>query len=263
MKLKGVARKKSLGQHWLKDPDVLNTIADSADLTENDTVLEIGPGLGTLTSALLRRAGRVIAVEYDEDLARKLPKQFPGKNLAVIQGDFLNFDLEIMPKGYKVVANLPYYITQKIVEKLLLASNQPMSMTLLVQREVAEKLTARTGKLTAVAVKLQLTYDVRLHTRVPKEQFIPPPKVDSQVVLCTKHHVSKYEYLDIKRLFKIIDAGFSAPRKKIRTALAGGLGIPKATVEKICQAASVAADLRAEAVEVEQWLDILRAYDKA
>lgn len=252
---------KALGQHWLKDPDVLNTIADSADLTENDAVLEIGPGLGTLTSALLRRAGRVIAVEYDEDLARKLPKQFPGKNLAVIQGDFLDFDLEIMPKGYKVVANLPYYITQKIIERFTQAGNQPESLALLVQLEVAEKLAARTGKLTAVAVKLQLTYDVRLHTRVPKEQFIPPPKVDSQVVLCTKHHVSKYEYLDIKRLFRIIDAGFSAPRKKLRTALAGGLAIPRSEVEKICQTAGVKADLRAEAVKPEKWLDILKAYD--
>lgn len=258
-----IAPKKSLGQHWLKDTDTLSAIADSADLTKHDTVLEIGPGLGTLTSAILRRAGRVVAVEYDEVLAEKLPQQFPGKDLKVVQGDFLEFDLSVLPTGYKVVANLPYYITQKIIEKLIKADNQPESMTLLVQQEVAEKLTAEAGKLTAVAVKLQLNYNMQLGTRVPKEQFTPPPKIDSQIVLCKKIHVSKYEQFDLKRLYRVIDAGFSAPRKKIRTALAGGLGIPKATVEKICQAASVAADLRAEAVEVEQWLDILRAYDKA
>src|SRR5664280_2331251 len=109
---------KSLGQHWLRDRDVLAHIAASAELTSEDTVLEIGPGLGTLTSELLRRAGKVVAVEFDGELARKLPAQFPGKNLEVITSDILSFDLSVMPKDYVVVANVPYYITSKIVQLL-------------------------------------------------------------------------------------------------------------------------------------------------
>jgi 16S rRNA (adenine1518-N6/adenine1519-N6)-dimethyltransferase len=130
---------KSLGQHWLKDPDVLADIADLAELTTSDTVLEVGPGLGTLTSRLLARAGRVVAVEFDTELARKLPGQFPGKNLEVIHQDILQFDTYNLPVGYKVVANVPYYITSKIIQHLSESSNPPKTMVLLVQKEVAER----------------------------------------------------------------------------------------------------------------------------
>ena len=115
--------KKSLGQHWLKDPDVLADIADEAELTTDDTVLEVGPGLGTLTSRLLARAGRVLAVEFDADLARKLPRQFPGTNLTVLHEDILQFDTTALPAGYKVVANVPYYITSKIIQHLSKSTN--------------------------------------------------------------------------------------------------------------------------------------------
>jgi 16S rRNA (adenine1518-N6/adenine1519-N6)-dimethyltransferase len=120
-----VAPNKSLGQHWLRDRFALAHIADCAELDENDVVLEIGPGLGTLTSELLRRCKKVIAVEFDVELARKLPAQFPGKNLEVIQSDILSFDLSVLPKNYKVVANVPYYITSKIVQLLMTAENKP------------------------------------------------------------------------------------------------------------------------------------------
>ena len=110
-----VVAKKSLGQHFLSDRLILSQIADSADLVKNDVVLEIGPGLGSLTSELLRRVNRVIAIEFDSDLAKKLPAQFPGKDLTIINQDFLEFDLSQLPKGYKVVANIPYNITSKII----------------------------------------------------------------------------------------------------------------------------------------------------
>ena len=144
--------KKELGQHWLKDRGILAAIADDADLHEDDVVLEIGPGLGTLTSELLRRAGKVIAVEFDPDLARKLPGQFPGKNLEVIHTDILQFDLDTLPAGYKVVANVPYYITSKIVEKLMTARNRPSVTVLLVQKEVAERIAAGPGDMSILAL---------------------------------------------------------------------------------------------------------------
>ena len=126
--------KKELGQHWLTDRFILGEIADCADITNNDTVLEIGPGLGTLTSELLRRAKNVVAVEFDGDLAGKLPGQFPGTNLTVLHEDILSFDVGTLPERYVVVANVPYYITSKIVKKLMTAANKPRAAILLVQK---------------------------------------------------------------------------------------------------------------------------------
>lgn len=252
---------KQLGQHWLKDPAILGRIADSAHLSPDDTVLEIGPGLGTLTSALLRRAGRVIAVEYDAELARKLPGQFPGKNLEVVNGDILAFDVSRLPEGYKVVANVPYYITQKIVEKFVTADTKPTSLVMLVQKEVAQKLAATPGKLTTVAVKLQTYYDVQLGTRVQKEYFIPPPTIDSQVVICNLRHVENNAQHYQKRLFKVVEAGFSSPRKKIKASLSGSLGVSKEIAEALCRYAKVDPECRPSSVRVEQWPLLLEAYD--
>lgn len=252
---------KKLGQHWLKDRLMLEAIADSAALTTDDAVLEIGPGLGTLTSVLLRRAGSVVAVEYDEALARKLPSQFPGTHLQVVHGDILQFDLTTLPIGYKVVANVPYYITQKILERFLYAANQPETIVVLIQQEVAEKLAAQAGELTAIGVKLQLLYNVQLCTRVQKEYFIPPPKVDSQALLCKKIHMDKNVCSDYKQLFQMVDAGFSAPRKKLRTALAGGLHIAKPDAEKLLKASGIDPDSRASDVPVMAWRRILERYD--
>ncbi|MGE5298858.1 MAG: ribosomal RNA small subunit methyltransferase A, partial [Acidobacteriota bacterium] len=148
--------KKELGQHWLKDRDILAAIADDAELLPDDTVLEIGPGLGTLTSELLRRAGSVVAVEFDPDLARKLPGQFPGKNLQVVHEDILQFDLGALPAGYKVVANVPYYITSKIIETLMTAENKPSLVVILVQKEVAQRVAARAGDMSILAVSAQV-----------------------------------------------------------------------------------------------------------
>lgn len=253
--------KKELGQHWLKDPAILSGIADSIALTKTDTVLEIGPGLGTLTSVLLKRCDKVVAVEYDPELARKLPGQFPGKNLEVIHADFLLFDLGALPKGYKVVANVPYYITQKIVERFILSENQPDEMAVLVQKEVAEKLAAGPGNMTAIAVKTQFYYDIQLGTRVPKEYFTPPPKVDSQVVICKKRHVEKNVLVDKRMFFRMMSAGYSAPRKKLYTALAGGLALPKDTAKAMLLHAGIKPDCRASDVSITGWLGILKAYD--
>lgn len=254
--------KKHLGQHWLKDRLILEAIADSISISPEDTVLEIGPGLGTLTSVLLARAGKVIAVEYDAELARKLPAQFPGKQLEVKQADILKFNLSELPAGYRVVANVPYYITQKIIEKFLLAGSQPESMTLLVQKEVAEKLVAENGDMTAIAVKLRYQYNVHLGTYVQKEYFTPPPTVDSQVLLCKKRHIDKDVYSNIQLLYRVVDAGFSAPRKKLRTSLAGGLHMQKVDVEKLCHSAGINPDMRPGELSLEQWEELTKVYDK-
>lgn len=248
---------KSLGQHWLKDPAILGGIADSVELTSEDTVLEIGPGLGTLTSVLLRRAGRVVAVEYDAQLAAKLPGQFPGTNLEVVTGDILQFDASALPAGYVVVANVPYYITSKIISHFLNISNRPKSMVLLMQQEVAEKYASIAGGLTAGAVALQTEYVVHLGIRVPKMYFTPPPKVDSQVLVCKKRNVSKIAEKDTSRFRRVVQAGFSAPRKKLRTSLSGGLGLSVADVEQWLERVDVDAHKRAQDLTVEEWVRLV------
>ena len=177
---------KSLGQHWLRDREILDGIAVSAEIKNGDFVLEIGPGLGTLTSSLLKFSGsdgQVLAVEFDENLAHKLPAQFPGKNLEIINADFLEFDLDKLPNNYKVAANVPYYITSKIVEKLLTSANKPAVAALLVQKEVAERMVAEAGDLSILAIATQIYAQAELGDLVPREFFTPPPKVDSQVVI--------------------------------------------------------------------------------
>lgn len=244
---------KSLGQHWLKDGAVLGSIADLAQLTAKDTVLEIGPGLGTLTSHLLRAAGKVIAVEFDSELARKLPAQFPGKNLEVVNEDILSFDLSTLPVGYKVVANVPYYITSKIVQKLMTASNKPSRVVLLVQKEVAERIAAKPGDMSILAISAQVFSDATLGPVVPAEYFTPPPKVDSQVVVLSTRQEPLFGDINEKEFFRLVKAGFAAPRKKLRSSLAAGLGIDKDEALAMLESAQINPNSRAGALSIEEW----------
>lgn len=255
-----VAPKKQLGQHWLQDRFVLDHIADCADVAAGDTVLEVGPGLGTLTSILLGRAGKVIAVEFDADLARKLPGQFPGKNLEVIHQDILDFDTSTLPSGYKVVANVPYYITSKIIQKFMTDSNKPSVVTLLIQKEVAERVAAAPGDMSILGVSAQLYADTSLGDIVPAELFTPPPKVDSQVVTLRTKPLELPVGVDEKIFFRVVKAGFSAKRKKLRSSLSGGLGVSKDVVEALLSQVNVSPDERAEALSVEDWKRVAKAY---
>ncbi len=250
--------KKELGQHWLRDRTILSAIADSAELTADDVVLEIGPGLGTLTSELLRRAGSVVAVEFDEELAAKLPGQFPGKQLTVTNEDILHYDLEKLPRGYKVVANVPYYITSKIVEKLMTATNKPSIAVLLVQKEVAERIAARPGDLSILGISAQVFAEASLGVNVPREYFTPPPKVDSQVVVLRTRDVPIIEPEDERAFFRVVKAGFIAKRKKLRSSVAAGLGITKPEAEALLRHANIDPDLRAEDLSIEEWVRLAR-----
>lgn len=251
-----VAPNKSLGQHWLRDRDVLAHIADCAEITDKDMVLEIGPGLGTLTSELLRRADRVTSVEFDPELARKLPKQFPGKNLTVIESDILSFDLSSLPAGYKVAANVPYYITSKIVQLLMTSQNKPSIAVLLVQKEVAERLAAQPGDMSILAVSAQLFAEVTLGDVVPAELFTPPPKVDSQVVILKTRPHPLLGGVSEKAFFRVVKAGFSAKRKMLRSSLSGGLALSKQEVEALLSKANIDPTARAESLSLEQWANL-------
>ena len=252
--------KKSLGKHWLKDPEILADIAEAAELTSDDVVLEIGPGLGTLTSRLLARANSVTAVEFDADLARKLPGQFPGKKLTVVNQDILQFDLSQLPKNYKVVANVPYYITSKIVEKLMTAGNKPSIAVLLVQKEVAERIAAEAGNMSILSVSVQIFAEAELDIEVPRQFFTPPPKVDSQVVILRTRNNPLITPEDQRDFFRIVKAGFSAKRKKLRSSLSGGLGIDKSSVEELLKNAGISPDASAEDLAIEDWKRLLKEW---
>jgi len=253
--------KKSLGQHWLKDRTILAGIADAAEITPLDTVLEIGPGLGTLTSELLRRAEKVIAVELDGELAVKLPGQFPGKTLQVINEDILDFDLSVLPKDYIVVANVPYYITSKIIQKLVTSSNKPKTTVLLIQKEVAVRLAAKPGNMSILSISAQIYADVELDQMVPAHYFTPPPKVDSQVVVVKTRPEPLIAPEDEKKFFRIVKAGFSAKRKKLRSSISAGLKISKPEAEELLRSVGISPDERAEALSIAQWIDLMNIVD--
>ena len=250
---------KSLGQHWLHDRLILEAIADCADIASDDVVLEIGPGLGTLTSVLLSRSKEVIAVEFDKKLADKLPKQFPGKQLIVHQADVLSFDLTSLPVGYKVVANVPYYITSKIVQLLSETVNPPSRSVLLVQKEVAERLAAVPGEMSVLSIAAQVFHETTLGPIVEAEYFTPPPKVDSQVVVLRRRSQPLVGVDDQSEFFRVVKAGFSERRKKLRSSLAGGLRLDKVRVDEILTRANLNPESRAQELSIGQWYALFQA----
>jgi 16S rRNA (adenine1518-N6/adenine1519-N6)-dimethyltransferase len=256
------APKKSLGQHWLFDSNSLGAICDAAELTPDDTVLEIGPGLGPLTVELTARAKQVIAVELDERLARELPARVPAANLKVVHTDVLHFDLSQLPTGYKVVANVPYYITSLIVRFLLESPTPPSRAVLLVQKEVAERLAARTGDMSILAISAQLYAEVQLGPVVTADKFDPPPKVHSQVVTFVQRAEPLFKDLDTKLFFRIVKAGFGEKRKTLRNSLSGGLAMQKDEIELLLGKAGIDPSARAEALSLEQWHSLTTLYSQ-
>ena len=251
---------KSLGQHWLKDATILDQITNSTKITDADTVLEIGPGLGTLTSHLLRCSKKVIAVEFDKNLADNLVSQFPGKenSLQVLHEDILDFDLTVLPKDYIVVANVPYYITSKIVQKLMTAENKPKATVLLVQKEVAERIAAGPGGMSILAISAQVYAEAALGIEVPRGYFTPPPEVDSQVIILTTRKVPLIN--DEKQFFRLVKAGFSEKRKKLRSSLAGGLTLSKQAVDTMLEESGISLEARAQELSIDQWKELVRVY---
>ena len=243
--------KKSLGQNWLKNRDVLLDIADSASVEDTETVLEIGPGLGTLTSALFKFFDRVISVELDDRLAENLPKSFPGKNLQVIHDDVLKLDIDALdlPEKYVVAGNIPYYITSPIIEKFLSVKHKPQKIVFLIQKEVAERVAAEKGDYTILSLTAQNKAKVSLGPVVLREFFTPPPKVDSQVVILEPYEKPLAE----ESTLALIRLGFSAPRKKLLGNLTAGLQMPREQLEQIFNAIDLDLNIRPAQLSIEDW----------
>jgi 16S rRNA (adenine1518-N6/adenine1519-N6)-dimethyltransferase len=247
--------KKSLGQHWLRDDAALAAVVEMGQVGPGETVLEVGPGLGTLTQKLLETGANVIAVEFDEDLAARLSTRLgQPDNLEVINQDILLFDLGELPPGHKIVANIPYYLSGKLIRKILEATSLPTVTSLLVQKEVAERLAARPGQMAKLSVFAQHFCDVRLGRTVEAELFDPPPQVDSQVVgLFAK---AEPQAVDFSLFSRAVKAGFAARRKKLLNNLAGGLQYEKTRVARAMQTTGLSENIRAQELSLENWYEL-------
>jgi len=217
---------QKLGQNFLKSGKVASRIADSADITKKDVVLEIGPGKGILTEKLLEQAGKVIAVEKDMELAEFLQVKFSeqikrtGPKLEIVRDDILKFNPKnhkLKPKNYKIVANIPYYITSRIIRVFLESDIQPSSITIMLQKEVAERIVAKPPRMSLLAISVQAFGDPRLLFYVSKNKFIPEPKVDSaviQIANISRDFFTKNKITE-KKFFHLIKTGFAQKRKML------------------------------------------------
>lgn len=252
---------KSLGQHWLKKRALLDQIADLAAIDADSETLcvEIGPGLGTLTSSLLKRFHQVIAIEYDERLAVNLPKSFPGKNLEVLHEDILRVDLSrlVATPNYVVAGNIPYYITSPIIRHLLSAQPKPQKIVLLIQKEVAERIAAEPGRLSVIALLVQNLAEVELGPVIKAEEFTPPPKVDSQVIILRPLP----EPVVSEQALKLAQKGFSSPRKKLVHNLATA-DFPQTEWRKLLERLTINPDARAQDLDLLDWEELLKASKK-
>jgi len=253
--------KKSLGQHWLHDEASLDAIVKAADVQSGDTVLEVGPGPGTLTEKLVTIADKVVAVEFDQDLARDLPARVPAANLTVVNQDILSFDLTKLPPNYKVVANIPYYLTSNLLRVLCESSNHFSRASILIQKEVAERVCAKPGGMSMLSVSVQFYCEAHLDALVPAELFTPPPKVDSQVLALTFRQKPLFD-VDTKLFFRIVKAGFAQRRKTLLNSLSGGLQLSREETTELLQAANIAPTTRAQNLSLDQWHELYIAYNK-
>lgn len=249
--------KKSLGQHWLTDVGVLQAMCEAAEINSGDTVLEIGPGIGTLTKFLTEQARQVVAVEFDKSLAHSLPGQVPAANLQIVHQDIMKFDLTELTHDYKVVANIPYYLTSHLIRILSETSNPPSIVALLVQKEVAERVTAKPGDMSLLSLTAQYYWEVDKGTVVPAKLFTPPPKVNSQILKLKRRTKPLFKDVDDKVFFRLVKAGFSARRKTLLNSLSGGLRIGKQEIARALDTANIDAGMRAQALPFDKWYSLL------
>jgi 16S rRNA (adenine1518-N6/adenine1519-N6)-dimethyltransferase len=272
--------RKGLGQHFLADPNILRKIVEAAELSPETAVLEIGPGLGTLTRLLARSAGRVVAVELDEAMLGLLREELAYlPNLELVQGDILQLDPVALIRGlkppnlqspnlespnlqspliYTVVANLPYYITSAAIRHLLEANPPPRRLVLTVQREVAERMVAGPGDMSLLAVSVQFYGRPRIVAKISGGAFVPPPKVDSAVVRIDTYDAPPVPVPDADAFFRVVRAGFGQKRKQLKNALVAGLGLPSAEVVGAMTRAGVDPRRRAQTLSLGEWADLVR-----
>lgn len=269
----GLKASKRLGQHFLIDEEVLRHIVLAAQLTPTDVVMEIGPGLGVLTRELVRQAGWVVAIELDNKLAAILKQTLASfSNITIINDDVLRIDPVALlqesgarlstevksPFSYKVVANLPYYITSPVLRRFLEASIKPQIMVVMVQKEVAEEIVAKPGRMSVLSISVQLYGEPEIISYVPAQCFYPAPEVDSAILRIALYPQPAVEVADKEGFFGLVRAGFSASRKQVGNSLAQGLGVPKAEALSLLEKAGIVSQRRPQTLTLEEWARLWR-----
>ena len=270
-----VRSKKSLGQHLLVDPQAVIKVVDGADITRDDTVLEVGPGPGILTVHLAERAGQVIAVELDERMLGPLSEALAGHdNVRVVHGDILEQDVPSLVGNrlYKVVANLPYYITSAVLRHLFESSIRPECLVVMVQHEVADRIVGRrsqrnrhkqSSRMSLLAVSVQFYGKPRVLAHIPAGAFRPVPAVDSAVLRVDTYDPLPWQVLDERMFFRVARAGFAQSRKQLRNALRHGLALSLDQVVSALDTAGVDPQRRAETLSIEEWVATSNAFVSA
>lgn len=260
-----VKPKKSLGQNFLVDPNGLNKVLQAAKVSPEDTVLEIGAGLGSLTYLLAQQSRQVVAVELDTRLIAPLREALAGfTNITICEGDMLKLspDTLIDAERYVVVANIPYYITSALIRHLLEANHKPTRMVLTVQQEVAERILARDGKMSLLALSVQVYGKPELKARIPAGCFYPPPEVDSAVLSIELYEEPLVPSGSLDLFFKLAHAGFAQKRKTLRNTLATGMNESPAWAERLLTTAGIDPQRRAETLSMQEWKKLVEAYQQ-
>ena len=267
--------RKSLGQHFLIDEEILKLIISAAGLTSTDVILEIGPGLGGLTKELAEQSGWVVTIELDSKLAVSLEQSLGSyNNVTIINEDILQINpLTLLqeqkarfpvgissPFSYKVVANLPYYITSPVLRHFLEASLKPQIMVIMVQKEVAEAIVAKPGQMSVLSISVRFYGEPAIISYVPAQCFYPEPAVDSAILKIRLYSQPPVEVVDREGFFGLVRAGFSAPRKQMGNSLARGLKLSKTEVLSLLEKASIVPQRRAETLTLDEWAKLWQVF---
>jgi 16S rRNA (adenine1518-N6/adenine1519-N6)-dimethyltransferase len=255
----GLRARKHLGQNFLQDPHALERIATIAEIQPDDTVLEIGPGLGSLTRYLAASAKNVIAVELDDDLFPVLEAVLsPYRNIHLVHGDILDIETRkfIQQSGYLVVANIPYYITSAVLRHLLENKPRPRRMVLTIQLEVAERICASAGGMSLLALSVQVYGSPYIAAKIPAHAFYPKPRVESAVLVVEVHGQPVIPFNLLDTFFQLIKAGFSQKRKMLRNSLSAGMHLTTPETEQLLIEAGIDPKRRAETVELDEWYSL-------
>jgi 16S rRNA (adenine1518-N6/adenine1519-N6)-dimethyltransferase len=256
-----IRAKKSLGQNFLRSESALNAIVDAGSTSADDIVLEIGPGEGVLTEKLLKYAGKVVAIEKDNRfisfLQEKFRREITDNRLQIIEGDILNFDenfLDFGEKLYKIIANIPYYITGQVIRKFLGSKKQPESMTLLLQKEVAERIVAKDGKESLLSISIKVFGTPKYIKTVGRGSFAPQPNVDSAIIHIGEISRSKFYGINEEKFFEVLRAGFAHKRKLLTKNLETFSAPSK--IQKIFKDCGLSEKIRAENLKVSDWIGL-------
>ncbi len=265
-----MSAQKSLGQHFLIDREVLDAIVEAAQLTKNDFIIEIGPGFGVLTFPLAEQAGRILAIETDKKIIKILKALGSGyPNIDLLPANILKLDNQQIyqhyqnwarAKGaktsYKLISNLPYYITSPILKQFLETKHRLDLIVVMVQKEVAERIVAKPGDLTILGISVQLFGDPEIIQVVPRSAFWPKPEVESAILRIVPHKKIGHDIDDVRLFFRIVKAGFGERRKQLHNSLSGGLSLEDKTVRNILAGIGIDPKTRAQDLKISEWTKI-------